>query len=595
MKIRIGFVTNSSSSSYVCIHADNPVLYDLINRLKANPHVQNLACSTVNKIKLKHVVNPDTSRAEWIVSYDSEPDAHPRMIVGDDTTLQSVGQDVVSYLADMIHEEVEDGDNDWMLEIQLNRLLNTLEMGTDWSGKSLDLEESTIKEYQDRVSELEEELEQIEKNKQLCRASLLEFETKLMDIVEAFQSLYVVNEYLMEEGDPFYDGALHSVEYEHSTISGYEHISKCYHQEDGSPSNEANLGDAETIKKYRFSDPVFNYAYSFTETDFDYDQPSPVGVNPGFVFAPKGYERGRVMSVPGKIRQSSSAPFMASFPHFIEIDTGGGHWTHDQRANQDSSSMAASDFEKLISEIQDRGSLLYLSDGDGSGEEPVFKALEDIVGDTDEDRSLNEIYSFSKADLLYYSPHRLFLWNHDTTTQEAPLDKSLAQILFVLDRDTLPVAISRLQDNTFPEHVEQVFFLFANEEPSIATGHQLTFDNPLVIDFFRLARRRHNFDIRVNAQAIPLLHKYYYKALPKLMEPCEGGRFSAYISPDMKLHPCKYCLDDRYAVSLKDFSIEEAWNSDVFQQFREAISEHCPDDFPVDNLTYGCPLMCKDL
>ena len=55
------------------------------------------------------------------------------------------------------------------------------------------------------------------------------------------------------------------------------------------------------------------------------------------------------------------------------------------------------------------------------------------------------------------------------------------------------------------------------------------------------------------------------------VDTCEGARWSAYISPDMKMMPCSFDnQEQRWAVDLRRYSIAEAWRSDAFEDFRIA-------------------------
>lgn len=67
------------------------------------------------------------------------------------------------------------------------------------------------------------------------------------------------------------------------------------------------------------------------------------------------------------------------------------------------------------------------------------------------------------------------------------------------------------------------------------------------------------------------------------LDTCEAARMSCYISPDMIFMPCSFADKDKYGISLKDISIEDAWKqSHAFVQTRlmlEENKERCPFDF----------------
>jgi len=66
------------------------------------------------------------------------------------------------------------------------------------------------------------------------------------------------------------------------------------------------------------------------------------------------------------------------------------------------------------------------------------------------------------------------------------------------------------------------------------------------------------------------------------IDTCEAGRMSTYITPDMKLVPCSFADHERFGISLKNNSIENAWNNSVpFQSCRYRLKLH-PDICPYE-------------
>jgi radical SAM protein with 4Fe4S-binding SPASM domain len=62
----------------------------------------------------------------------------------------------------------------------------------------------------------------------------------------------------------------------------------------------------------------------------------------------------------------------------------------------------------------------------------------------------------------------------------------------------------------------------------------------------------------------------------------------------MIMKPCSFDQENRYGVSLRDFSIEEAWNCEAFDRFRMVLKYHCPDCDKRENCMGGCPL-CPEI
>ena len=80
--------------------------------------------------------------------------------------------------------------------------------------------------------------------------------------------------------------------------------------------------------------------------------------------------------------------------------------------------------------------------------------------------------------------------------------------------------------------------------------------------------------------------------LPESLDTCEGGRYSCYIGADMVMVPCSFDQQKRYEVQLSnDTTIEDAWNSDAFEQFRSKMRGACPECVNKALCMGGCPLM----
>ena len=59
----------------------------------------------------------------------------------------------------------------------------------------------------------------------------------------------------------------------------------------------------------------------------------------------------------------------------------------------------------------------------------------------------------------------------------------------------------------------------------------------------------------------------------------------------MIMVPCSFDQKQTYQVTLKDMTIEEAWNSEQFEQFRDKMKNKCPSCSNREYCMGGCPLM----
>ena len=149
------------------------------------------------------------------------------------------------------------------------------------------------------------------------------------------------------------------------------------------------------------------------------------------------------------------------------------------------------------------------------------------------------------------------------------------------------------EENTgFPAGINAVIFLLhksvgmGRAEEVISSGNQ---------DFARLLdlvdRGDFPFKIGFDSCTVPaLLH--LPRTDPASLDTCEGARWSAYISPDMKMMPCSFDNQkERWAVDLRTHSIGEAWNSPAFEDFRSHFRTACPACGKRDACRGGCPIV----
>ena len=90
---------------------------------------------------------------------------------------------------------------------------------------------------------------------------------------------------------------------------------------------------------------------------------------------------------------------------------------------------------------------------------------------------------------------------------------------------------------------------------------------------------------------VPGAINYCKKVFFESLDTCEGGRYSCYIGADMIMVPCSFDQKKQYQVSLEDMTIEEAWNSEPFEKFRDRMRGACPDCEKRELCLGGCPLM----
>jgi radical SAM protein with 4Fe4S-binding SPASM domain len=168
-------------------------------------------------------------------------------------------------------------------------------------------------------------------------------------------------------------------------------------------------------------------------------------------------------------------------------------------------------------------------------------------------------------------------------------------IHYVLGKNSIDEAITRLEHDDFPQGINGVVFLLHKPVGLGAKENVLSPHDPRVAEFFRqVDRGNREFKVGMDSCTMPGVVNFCKNVIPEAIDTCEGARFSCYIGPDMIMTPCSFDQENRYGVSLREHSIEEAWNSETFDRFRSVLQNRCPDCERRENCMGGCPL-CPEI
>ncbi|MBR2790317.1 MAG: SPASM domain-containing protein [Eggerthellaceae bacterium] len=310
-------------------------------------------------------------------------------------------------------------------------------------------------------------------------------------------------------------------------------------------------------------------------------------------------------------------PFMASFPHLIDVGVM-GHCIHGKTglclkagigcyqsgAIIEQPNMSLEDFRWIAGQCKGRTNQLALGGR----------------GDPDQHESFEEILKVCRENLLVpnfttsgfgFTPELAEIckrycgavavsWYRNTYTLDAIrmlLDAGVkTNIHFVLGKNSIDEAIERMESDGFPEGTNAVIFLLHKPAGLGQAANVLDVDDPRVARFFAQVDGEHPFKVGMDSCNVPGAIAFCKNILPESLDTCEGGRFSCYIGPDMVMVPCSFDQKRRYEVQLAGASgegatIEEAWNSTPFEAFRDRMRAACPD-CPTRSLCLGgCPLM----
>lgn len=322
------------------------------------------------------------------------------------------------------------------------------------------------------------------------------------------------------------------------------------------------------------------------------------------------YVRTGILDESGK--ETGVDPFMASFPHLIDVGVM-GHCTHGKTGlcvkagiecyqrglTVEQPNMEVEDFRWIAKQCKGRCNQLALG---GRGDPDQHEHFEELLQISRENNLVPnfttsgygmtpEIVAICKK----YCGAVAVSWYRSEYTLQAIqmlLDaKVKTNIHYVLGKNSIDEAIARLKANDFPNGINAVIFLLHKPAGQGTKDNMLSSDDPRVAEFFGQVDARHHFKVGMDSCNVPGAINFCKNILPESLDTCEGGRYSCYIGADMIMVPCSFDQDKRYEVSLRDFSIEEAWNSDAFEQFREHMRGACPDCDKKDLCMGGCPLM----
>ena len=306
-------------------------------------------------------------------------------------------------------------------------------------------------------------------------------------------------------------------------------------------------------------------------------------------------------------------PFMASFPHLIDVGVM-GHCIHGKTGLcvkagigcyqsgllVEQPNMTVEHFRWIAEQCRGRCNQLALG---GRGDPDQHEHFEELLqiswdnnlvpnfttsgyGMTPEIAALCKRYCGAVAVSWYRSEYTL-------NAIQMLLDAGVkTNIHYVLGKNSIDEAIDRLERNDFPAGINAVIFLLHKPAGQGSQANVLDFTDPRVARFFDQVDKRHPFKVGMDSCHVPGAIHYCKHILPESLDTCEGARFSCYIGADMIMVPCSFDQNKRYRVQLDEqTNIEDAWNSEPFERFRSKLRGACPECEKKALCLGGCPLM----
>lgn len=165
-------------------------------------------------------------------------------------------------------------------------------------------------------------------------------------------------------------------------------------------------------------------------------------------------------------------------------------------------------------------------------------------------------------------------------------------IHYVLGRNSIDEAIRRLKENDFPNGINAIIFLLYKPVGLGRIENVLKNDDPKLKEFFSIIDTgKFDFKIGFDSCTIPGLINHCHNINPDSYDTCEGARWSMYITPDMKALPCSFDNQDlRWAYDISNDTIQHAWYSKEFEDFRNHFRNSCKECSKRSYCMGGCPI-----
>ena len=332
------------------------------------------------------------------------------------------------------------------------------------------------------------------------------------------------------------------------------------------------------------------------------------------MFNPKNgfYVRSGVFDENGK--DTGIDPFMRQFPSLIDVGIMGSKCICAERCIVDcyqksidrvnGKNMSLDDYEKILKQCTKKTYTFALG---GSGDVDTHENFEDILRLT---RQYNIIPNFTssgismtkrKAEICKKYCGAVAISEHFADYTDKAIQMLLdagveTNVHYVLSNKSIDMAIDWLRNDKFPKGIHAVVWLLYKPIGLGKMENVLRTNDPRLKEFFDLIdNKTYEFSHGFDACSIPGIINFTKNINSVSIDTCEAARWSCYITSDMKMLPCSFDNQDlKWAVDLNTHTIQEAWDSDVFEDFRNHFRCSCSNCIDKENCRGGCPI-CRDI
>lgn len=307
-------------------------------------------------------------------------------------------------------------------------------------------------------------------------------------------------------------------------------------------------------------------------------------------------------------------PFMATMPQLLDIGIMGscpngrlgicaksGVQCYQNGLNQSEPNMTLEDYESIMKQCRDKTFQIALG---GRGDANLHENFKEILECT---RKYNMVPNYTTSG-INLTDEQIKLtkelcgsvavsWYRNDITLNS-INRFIqagikTNIHYVLGNNTIDEAITRLKNNDFPKGINAIIFLLHKPVGQGQQRNVLHVEDPKVKEFFEIIDNcmgKVDFKIGFDSCSVGGILSFSQNIDPISIDACEGALFSAYISSDMKMIPCSFDNQDlKWAVDLRKYTLEEAWNSEQFNNFRNIHKTGCKSQCNNCNLkTVSC-------
>lgn len=306
-------------------------------------------------------------------------------------------------------------------------------------------------------------------------------------------------------------------------------------------------------------------------------------------------------------------PFMSTFPELIDIGIMAScpnkingvckvQCYQGGSSNYGKPNMSLEDYKTIINQI--KGKVYQVALG-GNGDPNKHEEFIDILKTTRENDIIPNYttsgYNLTEKEISATKAYcgavavSFYGYEHTSKVVEKFISNGIkTNIHYVLGNNSIDEAIERLKNNSFPKGINAVIFLLHKNVGLGADANVLSTKDKRVREFYELIDNKAGeleFKIGFDSCNIPALLNYTNKLNRDSFDTCEAGRWSCYITADMKLLPCSFDNQElRWAVDLYKNTIKEGWNGAKFEDFRNHFKKSCRGCDEQLSCLGGCPI-----